>query len=306
MINRSIKMRSGRKLEVWEYGDTEGHPVFFFHGLIGSHHQASYVSDQARRKGLRIIAPNRPGVGHSGFTKRRTPLEAVSDVEDLAAALKVEVFSVIGLSGGAPYALASLHRLASRIRTVTLISGMGPMQLHGALAGMDRRRRLILEVGSRLPRLAKVAFRKASKRFRANPQGFLDRLITTWSRPDQKVFENEEVYTLFTRDLHQVFTEGQGPEGLAQELALYRNYGFALGDLPSDKRVVLWHGLADTIVPPAMAWTMSRFLPNCEVHLVPGGHFVAVEVAGLIVSRLRQLVDESPGDRSVAGRGLSW
>ncbi len=92
----------GRKLEVREYGDPRGHPAFFFHGLIGSHHQASYVADEAKRAGLRLIAPNRPGVGESQFVERKTPLEAVPDVEELAEALRLDEFSVIGISGGAP------------------------------------------------------------------------------------------------------------------------------------------------------------------------------------------------------------
>jgi pimeloyl-ACP methyl ester carboxylesterase len=70
MVNNVIVVQSERKLEVEEYGDPAGHPVFFFHGLIGSHYQASYVAEQAEREGLRIIAPNRPGVGRSEFVSR--------------------------------------------------------------------------------------------------------------------------------------------------------------------------------------------------------------------------------------------
>ncbi len=147
-----FNMRTGRALEVREYGDPGGRPIFFFHGLIGSHHQASYVADEARARGLRIIAPNRPGVGESEFVERATVLEAVDDVEDLAEALQIDDFSVIGISGGTPYALAALHQLGRRIRTVTVLSGMGPARLRGALQGMDRRRRLFFELGSRSPR----------------------------------------------------------------------------------------------------------------------------------------------------------
>ncbi|HKI16604.1 MAG TPA: alpha/beta fold hydrolase, partial [Isosphaeraceae bacterium] len=142
MANNVIVVRSGRKLEVQEYGDPAGHPVFFFHGLIGSHHQASYVAEQAEREGLRIIAPNRPGVGRSEFVSRQSGLDAVDDIEDVASALEIDELSVIGISGGAPYALAASCRLGRRVRTVTIISGMGPIQLPGALHGMDRRRRL--------------------------------------------------------------------------------------------------------------------------------------------------------------------
>jgi len=291
MLNNLLAMRTGRKLEVREYGDDAGHPVFFFHGLIGSHHQASYISDHARQKRLRIIAPNRPGVGSSEFTERSSALDTADDVDDLARALQIDEFSLIGISGGSPYVLATLHRWARRIRTVTVISGMGPMRLSGALRGMDRRRRVVLEVGSRYPRLAERGFQNASDRFHADPNRFLDHLIATWSVADRKVFQRREIYDLFMKDLHQVFTEGNGPEGLAQELTIYRNYGFSLGDLPVDKRVTLWQGLSDNIVPPAMAWKMARALPNCEAHFVPGGHFMAVDFAGQIIARLSQLLD---------------
>jgi pimeloyl-ACP methyl ester carboxylesterase len=292
MNNNVVVTRTGRKLEVREYGDESGHPAFFFHGLIGSHYQASYIADQARDNRLRLIAPNRPGVGTSEFAVRKSALEAVGDVEDIATTLDLGEFSVIGISGGTPYALATLHRLGQRVRTTTILSAMGPMRLPGALEGMDRRRRIVLEIGSRYPHLTRLGFQKASDRFRADNDRFLARLIATWSIPDQKVFRRKEVYDLFMKDLHQVFTDGRGPESLAQELTIYRNYGFSLRDLPTDKRITLWHGLADNIVPPAMAWKMTQALPNAESHFVPGGHFVAVDIADRIIARLRQLLDD--------------
>jgi pimeloyl-ACP methyl ester carboxylesterase len=295
MIDNILVTRTGRKLEVREYGDDAGHTVFFFHGLIGSHYQAAYIADQAREHGLRIIAPNRPGVGASEFVERKSPLEAVDDIEDVAAALGLFEFSVIGISGGTPYALATLLRLGSRIRSVTLISGMGPMRLPGALEGMDRRRRLILAVGSRYPQVARRRLRTELVRFRADPDRFLRRLIATWSVSDRQIFKRKEVYDLFMKDLHQVFTEGRGPESLAQELILYRNYGFSLKDLPAYRRITLWQGLDDNIVPPAMAWQLIQTLPNREAHFVPGGHFVAVDIAGQIITRLMQLLD-GPAD----------
>ena len=104
-------------------------------------------------------------------------------------------------------------------------------------------------------------------------------------------------------DLQQVFTDGRGPETFAQDLYLYRNYGFSLRELPSEPCVTLWQGLDDIIVPPAMAWEMTRALPRCESHFVPGGHFVAIAISGRIVERLKQQLDgsgavASPGRRA--------
>jgi pimeloyl-ACP methyl ester carboxylesterase len=300
MTANLVITRSGRKLEVREYGDPSGHPVFFFHGLIGSHYQASYIGDQARENGLRIIAPNRPGVGASEFVVRTSAVDAVADVEDIAMKLALDSFSVIGISGGTPYALATLLRLNRRVRTVTVISGMGPTRLPGALDGMDHRRRLVLEIGSRYPDLARRGFQKAADRFHADNNRLLDRLVKTWSVADQALFRRKEIYDLFMKDLHQVFTEGRGAESLAQELVVYRKYGFALRSLPADRRVVLWHGLSDNIVPPAMAWRMTRALPNAEAHFVPGGHFVAVDIAAQIITRLGLMLADSPDTSSNA------
>jgi hypothetical protein len=41
-----------------------------------------------------------------------------------------------------------------------------------------------------------------------------------------------------------------------------------------------------------MACKMALELPNCEAHLVAGGHFVAVEIAGQIIARMKQSLDE--------------
>lgn len=288
-----IVMRSGRKLEVCEYGDPDGHAALFFHGLIGSHYQASYIADEARRAGLRVIAPNRPGVGASEFIRRDGPLDVVADVEDVVQALGLEEFSVIGISGGTAYALAALLRLGDRIRTVTVISGMGPMWLKGALDGMESRRRALLALGARFPRLAQKTFDKAAARFQKSPESLLNRLISTWCEPDQRLFTRKDVYDLFLRDLHQVFSDGNGAIGLSEELGMYRYRGFPFGDLPRDKRVTFWHGLDDIIVPPAMSWKLTRTLPNTEAHFVPGGHFMAIEAAPEIVARLRQQLDET-------------
>jgi pimeloyl-ACP methyl ester carboxylesterase len=289
-----VVTRTGRNLEVMEYGDPHGHPAFFFHGLIGSHHQASYIAAEAKEQGLRIIAPNRPGVGASEFCERQSALEAVPDVEDLASALDLDQFSVIGISGGAPYALACVARLGSRIRSTTIISGMGPARLRGALQGMDRTRRMALEVGSRYPSLAKQESRRWADRFRRDPVGFLRRLVSTWAPADQALFRRQDVFDLFLRDLHQVFVDGTGPETFAQELRLYRNYGFSPAQLPHGQHVTLWHGLDDIIVPPSMTWQMLQILPAREAHFVPGGHFVAITISGQIIARLRRILDD-PG-----------
>jgi pimeloyl-ACP methyl ester carboxylesterase len=290
-----LTLRDGRRLEVRQYGDPSGHPAFFFHGMIGSYHQASFIADEAARRGLRIIAPNRPGVVRSEFVARKTPLEVVEDVEDMATAFRLDRFSLIGISGGTPYVLATLRRLSERVRTATIMSGMGPIGLPGGLQGMRRSHRMGLEVGSRFPGLALRNFCEWAARFRANPTRFLDGFVAGSCQADRVLFRGRALYETFLQDMHQVFEATQGPESLAQELGLYRNHGFALEDLPDDRCVTLWQGLDDDVVPPSMAFAMLQRLPNREGHFVPGGHFVAASIADRVIARLvEQLEDIHP------------
>ena len=82
MAARLLTLPTGRVLEFAEYGDLHGHPALVFHGLIGSHHQASWIAETAAARGLRLIAPNRPGVGRSEFVPRTRVTQAVDDLEN--------------------------------------------------------------------------------------------------------------------------------------------------------------------------------------------------------------------------------
>lgn len=70
--DRHIVLSDGRKLGYSEYGAQRGLPVLGFHGTPGSRFMFRLVHEPARRLGLRIIAPERPGFGLSTFQHNRT------------------------------------------------------------------------------------------------------------------------------------------------------------------------------------------------------------------------------------------
>ena len=100
-----------------------------FHGLPGSHVQASLLDKHARRAGVRLIAPDRPGFGGSPPAPDRTILSWTHDVQQLADHLGLARFGVLGISCGGAYALACAHELGERLHYTGLIAGMGPMDV---------------------------------------------------------------------------------------------------------------------------------------------------------------------------------
>ena len=57
----------------------------------------------ALARGIRIIAPDRPGLGLSTRLPGRQIADWPNDVRELADALGIARFAVIGISGGGPY-----------------------------------------------------------------------------------------------------------------------------------------------------------------------------------------------------------
>ena len=100
---KTIRLRDGRLLGYAEYGVPEGKPVLHFNGFPGTRFEASLIADAAARVGVRLIGVDRPGMGLSDFQPGRRILDWPDDVLELADALGLERFAVMGVSGGGPF-----------------------------------------------------------------------------------------------------------------------------------------------------------------------------------------------------------
>lgn len=67
-------------------------------------------------------------MGRSDFQPGRTLLDWPDDVADLADALGIDRFAVLGYSGGAPYAAACAYRLPHRLTACGIVGGGGPAE----------------------------------------------------------------------------------------------------------------------------------------------------------------------------------
>ena len=100
--------------------------MLYFHGFPGSRLEAEFADSIASDTGTRLIAVDRPGMGMSDYLPSRTILGWADDVLALADHLGIGQFSVVGVSGGAPYALVCAFKLPDRIPSAAIVSGVGP------------------------------------------------------------------------------------------------------------------------------------------------------------------------------------
>ena len=117
----------GRRIGWASYGEPDGDVVFWFHGTPGARAQLPPdVDEHARDRGIRIVAVERPGTGHSTPHRYERIVDFVPDLERVADDVGAEQFACVGLSGGGPFVLACAHELPQRMAAGVVLGGIGP------------------------------------------------------------------------------------------------------------------------------------------------------------------------------------
>ena len=120
----------GRTLSVAEAGDPEGHGVFALHGTPGSRLFWHEAVEDAEKRGIRMVAYDRPGYGGSDPAPGRTVADAADDIGAIADALHIDRYAVYGGSGGGPHALANAVR-PDRVVAVAALASVAPWRADG-------------------------------------------------------------------------------------------------------------------------------------------------------------------------------
>lgn len=267
---QQIELRDGRCLGYAEYGDPRGRPLVYLHGFPGSRLAGLLLDRPAREVGVRVLAPERPGLGLSSPDPGRTLLDTAGDVCALADAFGAGRFAVLGESGGGPYALACAHQLNDRIEGVAVVCGLGPVGGAGATAGVALKERLGYAIAARAPSFACRALTPVAVCARRRPRRFLQ--VTRWQlgAADRQALDGP-LGELVAADFAEAFR--QGSRGVAQDLALlFRPWPF---DPAAIRAPVLFvHGDQDRTVALAVARELARTVPDSRLRVRAGhGHF---------------------------------
>jgi pimeloyl-ACP methyl ester carboxylesterase len=279
-----IALPCGRSLAYAEYGSPDGTPVLFFHGFPASHKEAALWHDTAKKNSVRLIAPDRPGIGTSTYQLGRRVLDWPQDVAELVQNLQLDGFRILAVGGGSPYALGCLvpnvrpgvkekaqHTSRLQIRGTAIVSGIYPMSL--GTGGMQISTRIVLWILGHcwfllVPLLEWLVGRPA----RENPKIFESRLMKEGQgRPivDKKVLADVTYRHKVVESARHAFI--CDARGVAHEAGLMgRPWGFKLGDI-SDERarlVSIWQGGFDAACPADMAKKAHEALDGSSLRVL--------------------------------------
>ncbi len=266
-LERTVTLPDGRAMCYAEFGDPRGVPVFFFHGLPSTRLSGAMIDAGATAAGVRLIAPDRPGVGQSDDEPNRTFLSWPDDLAALADAMGLARFGVMGISGALPYVCACLIKLPDRIMGAAIVSGLGPLDVPGVMEGMNRETKTLYKMALRSPRLGRMWMRMFATAARTSPNLVYRQQMSYLPDVDRIYFEPEEMQELRRRDLDEAFR--LGPAAASHEAQLHvTDWGFELADVTAP--VLLWVGEEDRHHPIAMGRYLAEALPACTPIFVPG------------------------------------
>lgn len=268
----SLILPDGRQLCFDELGKHDGFPVVYCHGFPASRIEASFFADTALAAGIRLIVPDRPGFGASDFQANRSILDWPGDIRALVEHLDIDDFSVLGVSGGAPYALACARDLNDRVQRLGLVCGLGPLHPAGASRGMGIPARCFIFLARKFPAIARPLYSHlvgpVLGQFPELAMVILNAAAPACDKEVLRDTKRREVYLNSCRGAFQ-----QGGQGPAHDLMLYTQpWGFAAENIKTP--TFLWHGEADRTVPVAMGRAYAGSIPGCQAEFLSGeGHF---------------------------------
>ncbi len=196
------------------------------------------------------------------------------DISEAADQLGCSRFNLVGVSGGAPFALACALAMPERVGRVGILCGLGPVAAMHKGDGMTWHNRLGLTLASRARWLVRPAMAVAGPLLKRFFDVAIDHLARVSGPADRAVLLDPTIRETLGREFREAFRHGGG--GAAADALIY-GADWDLDLAAIEPPVFLWHGDDDRIVPLKMARWVAERIPGVKAVYRPGdGHFSIV------------------------------
>ncbi|MFA5883632.1 MAG: alpha/beta hydrolase [Acidimicrobiia bacterium] len=269
--DQTATLPDGRALAYREYGDPAGHPVVNCHGGLVCGLDVAGFDAAARAAGLRLVSPDRPGIGASDPAPGRATGDWADDVSALLDALGIDRAAILGWSMGGQYALACAARIPDRVTRTVVVAGALPLDDDATFAELNAMDRRLTRLSAQHPHVARDLFRTLGEVARHSPH--------VWAHLTERGAVPDEAAALEGLPdpgiAHAAAVAMAHGDGMVEEYrAWVRPWGFTPEDVTG--AVVIWQGGADELVPPAWGAQLAARIPGARLEFrADAGHFVA-------------------------------
>ncbi|HCT7995732.1 TPA: alpha/beta hydrolase [Morganella morganii] len=248
----------GRRFSWYDSGPETGIPVVFCTGA-GMSGSAGFGIPYLADNNIRLITPDRPGLGNSSSDAGKSPESFAADVTFLMQSLGYTRFRAAGFSQGAVYAMALAYY--AQVSALALISGQDQFDYPPTRA------------------LLSADIIDMQKNARTQPDGFTswvrENITADWlmsfilnysGKTDLAVYQAADFLPAYRQCMTEAFS--QGNEGYTQDLLIaMQEWGFTPEQITCP--VSLWYGEKDTstVHSPDGGKILAGRFPRAEHHL---------------------------------------
>ncbi len=289
-MDSAINLADGRRVAYTEWGVPGGIPVVFCHG---GPHSRLFCPDEpvTVEAGVRLIIPDRPGVGGSDVLEAYRIGDWPRDVIGVADALGIERFAVVGWSAGGPYAAACAALIPSRLTGAAIVSSRhlsayNFVERPESYEELDADDRATYDLAQTNPKLAAKELARqwgdVAARIRTDPESYID--VAGQPEGDRWFFADESRARPFYAAIAESVRQGIDIYSWAL-IDGWFPWGFRLAEIPM--RVHFWHGAEDPRVPQKHVDFTVGHIPDCVLTTWPGvGHFGIARYWGQVLAAL--------------------
>ncbi|WP_167856778.1 alpha/beta hydrolase [Hymenobacter aquaticus] len=281
-----VTLPDQRRLEILRYGDPAHPAVLFHHGYASSGLSIPPNAELLSQLQLQILAPNRPGVGHSDVHAAMSLESFAADVFFALDALRVAgPVTLLGWSAGGLYAQAQTALFPGRVAALHLLNTCLPLGEPETYQALPRRWKTIKFLNDYASWLARPLARRLSQQWTREPDRMIDRFMQLLGPAEQQEAHNP-VSRIVLRDAarHGFTHRGQGV--YYDGRALCRRPGFPLAAIQAP--TTIWHGTDDFIWHPAPIRYLASRLPHATLRMLPGeGHMLFLKYWRQILEQVR-------------------
>jgi len=282
METKHHSLKDGRTLSYMEFGDPAGDPVFYAHGGPGSRLEGKLFHKEASRRKYRFIATDRPGMGESTYLSNRRLLDYPRDIAELADALGIDRFGVMGWSGGGAHTTVCGYAIPERLLFNLSFAGYTNfVELPNAEKYLESKLdQISVGLSRKHPRLFKMFFDLMYVSEKFMPELTYNSFMKQLCASDRKIAAEVYFRKVFTESQAEAFR--QDCQGVTTDAAVhYVDWGFRLEEISFKLHV--FHGTEDHLVPFEFGRHIGENVPCCELHGLEGeGHLFPYRYMTLI------------------------
>ena len=257
-----VKLADGRTLHAYDTGETDRSlTVFYHHGTpnLGAPPRPLFANGD--QLGIRWVGYDRPGYGGSTPNPGRDIASAAADAADVADAVGIDRFAVMGHSGGTMHALACSALLPNRVIAAVCVASLAPFDAEGLdwFAGMGDSTQAEL----RAAHAGRHALADVLAASEYDPEMF--------TPADHKALDG--TWSWLMEVVRPALNNGPGPM-IDDDLALVGDWGFKPQDVTSP--VLYLQGEDDRVGPVAHARWLAAHTPGAELWIRSGDGHISV------------------------------